>query len=332
MPSRGVTVHYRRLVRTHAALTGQSLAEAVGTALTSSRFANWEGRVRNVDRHIRHFVNNRDVGLDTTFGNLCAFTDNQMQAVIATGQQGRHEVDVNDLPPRQGENFLHGMAFWLLVGDHCYVVQHSSVRTGAIESYLSWLLRESGTMDDGEQIILQAEFPTGDLSDVGDVMAIEVGGIVPETIDLPTDGDKARTVERDVDVRRTLEQRAAPSELASRCLSAAFGSVEADRIMGRVPEGAALKVTVEVGYVTTRRAVSREALDSVAVAARNLDDGEVRIKGRNGNLRGEDARLHMPVRLRLVRENGNLFDWIDVQEKLLGVHESFLAEGRIPPD
>ena len=102
--------------------------------------------------------------------------------------------------------------------------------------------------------------------------------------------------------------------------------------MGRVPEGAALKVTVEVGYVTTRRTVSREALDSVAVAARNLDDGEVRIKGRNGNLRGEDARLHMQVRLGLVRENGNLFDWLDVQEKLLSVHESFLAEGRIPPD
>ncbi|MDE0179422.1 MAG: hypothetical protein OXP36_12615 [Gammaproteobacteria bacterium] len=295
---------------------------------------NWEDRVHRAtgDPHVSHFVNNHDIGLDTTFGNLCAFTDNQMQAVIATGQQGRHEVDVNDLPPRQGENFLHGMAFWLLVGDHCYVVQHSSVRTRAIESYLSWLLRQTGTLTDSEQVVLQAEFATGDVSGVGEVTAIEVGGLVPETIDPPESGDEQRTVVRDVDVRRTLEERVAGSELASRCLNAAFGTLEADRIMGRVPEGAALKVTVQVGYVTTRREVSREALASVAVAARNLDDGEVLVKGRNGNLRGEDARLHMPVRLGLVHPNGNLFDWVDVQEKLLSVHDRFLEEGRIPPD
>ena len=42
----------------------------------------------------------------------------------------------------QGNEYLKGAAYWLAVGDHCYVVQHSAVRVKAVEEYLTWLLRE----------------------------------------------------------------------------------------------------------------------------------------------------------------------------------------------
>ena len=285
--------------------------------------------VDNAD--VRRFVNNSHIDIGSTFGDLSSFTRDEMQAVINTGQVAIPAVNVADIPAPTGRNYLHGMAYWLLVGDHCYVLQHTSVRTKALEAYFSWLLRGAGPLQPRQQITLQAAFDVqGDAADVGDVTAIEIGGIVPDRPE--TAGSDSGMNSRSVQVRHALEERVAPLRAGWDWLAALMGSTEADRIMSRVPDGAALKVTLQVGYIALKRHLSRGAMDDLAVAVRNLDDGEVRIRGRKGRISGNEARLHMPVRVKLVRDNGNLLDFVDVHEQLENVHSTFLEEGRITPD
>ena len=52
----------------------------------------------------------------------------------------------------------------MVIGDHCYILQHARVRTKALEDYLTWLLRDATTTIGGN-VTLQATF---DVASVGD--------------------------------------------------------------------------------------------------------------------------------------------------------------------
>ena len=193
------------------------------------------------------------------------------------------------------------MAYWLLVGDHCYVIQHTAVRTKALESYFSWLLRQANVLQPNQQITLQAAFGVDDrAADVGDVTGIEISGIVP---DLPDTVQPDPSMDsRAIEVRRTLEERVPSLPAGLSWLESLVGPTEVGRILSRIPAGAALKVTLQVGYIALKRDLSRRVMDDLAVAARNFDHGEVRIRGRKGRISGDEARLHTTVQVKLVRE------------------------------
>ena len=333
--TRLVTVHYRRLARKDGRLLpGTKLSDAVGQALLDDAYAtDWQRRVTHAPGtpDVSQFVNNSHTDMDSTFGDLCSFTHDEMQAVISTGHIATPAVDIDDIGAPSGRDYLHGIAYWLLVGDHCYVIQHSSVRTKALEHYFTWLLRQAGMLHSDQAIILQAAFDVStDAPDVGDVTGIEIGGIV-------TDAPEAQypdseTISHETQVSRSLGQRVAPLDAGREWLRSIFGPIDADRIMAQVPFGAALKVSLHVGYVAMKRNLSRRAMDDLSVAVRNLDDGEVRIRGRKGQISRGEARLHMPARIKLQRANGNLLNFIDTKEKLENVHSTFLDEGRITPN
>ena len=78
-------------------------------------------------------------------------------------------------------------------------------------------------------------------------------------------------------------------------LESLFGEVGAGSILGDVPAGAALDVTVNIGYRSKRRRIDRSMLSDIGTRVRNLGDGEVKIRGRNGSAHGDDARLHMKM-------------------------------------
>ena len=338
MPSantRKVTVHYRRLTRDgDRFLPNHSLSDAVGEALQSAQFApDWQRRVMaSADGSgANQFVNHSVADVGATFGDLCSFTNDEMQAVISTGQIETPSVSVADVRAPDGRDYLHGMAYWLLVGNHCYVIQHASVRTKALESYLTWLLRKARLLEDDQRVTLQAQFALQgeEMENVGDVMGIEIGGIVAD--DGSASRPNAAVSSRALEVRRALEERVAPVNSGMDWLKSAFGPTEVDRIMSQVPDGAALKVTLRVGYIALQRSLSRQAIDDLAVAARNFDDGEVRIRGRKGDILGNEARLHMPVNVKLVRDHGHLLDFEDTHEQLMTVHDKFVEDGRVSP-
>ena len=61
----------------------------------------------------------------------------------------------------------------------------------------------------------------------------------------------------------------------------------------------------------------------MGTSLRNLDDGEVVIRGRDGVMRGEDARLFRATQVQKISKNSNLLDLVDARNELLETHVEF---------
>ena len=326
--TRYATVHYRRLASA-GDLSG-SLVDAIANALAATvngvRYGDsWQQRVETLptDPPQSRFINNVHTDGATAFGTLCAYTEAQMQALIDTSAAAPN-VNISDARPPHGNDYLHGIAYWLVVGDHCYLVQHPRVTSKTLEDYLTWLFRKTSQVDT-QAVVLRSEF---DIASVGgdpeDVVDLQVGGIAPEPPE-----QTGRMTEREIVERRSLEEVTPRFSAAKKVIESVFGELGANRIMNDVPPGAALEVTVNIGYRAKRRKMDRSTLKDIGTQLRNLGDGEVKIRGRTGSVHGEDARLHMKMPFKLIRQNGSLLDLEDARSQLRKVHERLLEDGKI---
>ena len=157
------TVHYRKWDRDEST---SSLSDLIQRALETKRDGvrladDWTLRVATAHRDPsqQRLINNVQMDRQGTFGCLCAYAESEMQAIIATHHQQAHKKDVplQDMRAPSIGDFLHGIAYWLIIDDHCYIVQHSRVRTMAFEEYLTWLLCDRTELI-AAPVILQAAF------------------------------------------------------------------------------------------------------------------------------------------------------------------------------
>ena len=50
--------------------------------------------------------------------------------------------DIAEAAPPAGHEYLHGICYFLAIGDHFYQIQSTSLQVVALEEYLTWFLRE----------------------------------------------------------------------------------------------------------------------------------------------------------------------------------------------
>ena len=333
---RYATVHYRRLVRSASVFaSGKTLSQTVQDALNrshasgSSYLNDWRARVAPSPSNNPQLRLTNDLHLDSmsTFGILCAYTPGDMQALIKANTPVSASAPISELKAPTNNEYVNGIAYWLIIGDHVYIVQHSAVRTKALEEYLTWLLRDETQMiNPPDTIILQSAF---DISSVGgdleNVKAVEIGGITPETVQ---DGDARETEER-----KSIFQNRPLLSSAPKLLSAIFGDLRAKEIINSVPPEASLDVLLSVGYrIKRRRELDTSFMSKLATDFRNLDDGEVKIFSKDGTVRGDEARLHENMPFKIMRPDGILFDLNDVRTKMGRVHQRFVEDGKIDSD
>lgn len=334
--TRPATVHYRRLVSVPSMSSPLAVAveQALDAVVDGGRYRDdWRRRVETLpgDPPQSRFINNVHSDGLTAFGTLCAYTEQQMQALIDTGPAAASaDVPVSDAQAPTGSDYLHGIAYWLTIRDHCYVVQHPRVTSKALEQYLTWLLRRTDVFDNTQTVVLGSHFDlTAVGGDLDEVVSIEIGGLAPETVGGDDRDAAVEVTTRDVEERRSLKEIKPPFAKARRVLEGLLGEMEASNFMENMPEGAALDVTVKIGYRSKRRRIERSGLKEVGTQLRNLGDGDVKIRGPSGTIHGNDARLHMNMPFKLIRANGVLLDLEDARTQLRKVHDRFLEDGKI---
>ena len=352
MSNKYATVHYRCLRREDDAFPDMTLAQAIQKGMdvlhrTGTAFSkDWRLRVTPVPRYPdnKRFVNDFFANDETAFGNICVFTPGEMQALLETDSPGNdgdeadrapiEAVDISEGTAPKGMEYLHGIAYWLAVNDHLFMVQHTSLQSKSMEEYLTWFLRDAtGVIGEKHYVELQAKFDIGSMpGDIDDVQSIEVGGLVPETVrdhELPAEkrdkqGQVVETVER-----TGLGDRYAMFDKARKIIEDLLGEMEAKKIMETMPSDAALEVTVNIGYRSTKRKLKREFMKDLASGLRNLPEGELHIRGKDGNIKGDEARLHMSMPFKLVRNNSSLLDLENTRGQLIKVYQRFLEDGKI---
>ena len=121
---------------------------------------NWQLRSTRVPNQAGHyrFLNHFHQDDEVIFGNTCLFSPGQMQAVLRD-VPNVETVDIAEMRAPDGTQYLHAIAYWLVVRDHFFLVQHVSLQAKAMEEYLTWLLRDqTGTISPHHHVHLQAVF------------------------------------------------------------------------------------------------------------------------------------------------------------------------------
>ena len=337
------TVHYRKFDPVPNPWTKGTLQSLLIESLSVSteqgdRFSeNWQKRCFGVPSEdaLQRFTYGISYSSEYIFGVLCLYRPDDWAPVLKRAiSEAEHdhlsldevlrEVEIAERRPVEGEDYIRGIAYWLVVGDHFFVVQHTSIQTKAFEEYFVSFFRAASTIGGADDFALQSVFNKSIVGgDLDDISAVEIGGVM----------NHGKSTDQPVKILETEEQKVKGRrymfEKAKEILSAIFGPPDAAKILADFPSEAELVVDVRFGYKTKKRKLSRAVLSDIARAARNLPDGEVRAISKNGRQIGDDLRLSMQMPFKLIRQDGALLDLEDTRVQLLRVYQRFTEDGKI---
>lgn len=345
MPKKVVKVHYRRVNRDNNALPNTPFHNLLSSALKKD-IGNGKTVADSVAQRLaavpnneddRRLINNFYIHDNYVFGNLVQFSPGQLQALL---KKGDSSVDyssevcldlVEDKAP-EGMEYIRGVSYWLSIGDHFYIIQNVSLTSKAAEEYLTWLLRDkTRILDDSQYVALDALLDRAQVGgDLGDINSIEIGGLVPETVRaLPSESIAQESGVEDVVTRQSLGERFAAFGKAFTIIKDLVGEVEAKKILEKIPDEAALEVKVSIGFRSTTRRLKKAFMKEIESGLRNLPDGEMRVRSKDGYVKGGDVRLSQDMPVELTKDGSSLLVLSDALNQMLEVHRRFVEDGRI---
>lgn len=346
-PTKRCKIHYRRLRRNGSNLPPASLSELLTTALNYSfERVTLKDKVElriapsSAENPAQRVLNHLYITDDYIFGNACSFTPGQMQALLRTAagheSQGTLQdvldaYDIQEARARAGHEYIGGICYWLAIEDHFYQIQHVSLQAKQMEEYFNWLLRErTQTVGANAFVELMCEFDRNQVGgDLGEISAIEIGGIAPETVSQPIVDNPTTEIAKDVETTEAVGSKSAYFEKARKVLDVVAGPIGAKKILEEMPDEASLEVKVNIGYKATKRKFNKDFMGNIASGLRNLPDGEMRVRGKYGEMHGSDIRLSEDMSVKKLSEESSLLDLEHALEQMLEVHRRFVHDGRV---
>lgn len=350
MTTKRVKVHYRRLIRDGAIFPTESLSDRIAAAMefTLPNGSVMKTRAKNRVTPVagqpgyERMLNTYHAGNGFVFGTVCLFSPGQLQALLHVVDDNSEHPDLADVLEQleiretaapKGHEYVHGMTYWFATGDHFYQIQHVTLQSKAMEEYLTWLLRDkSGVIAPQHTVALQWKFDRAQVGD-DDLTSIEIGGRMPETYRAPSpdvDGQALTAKMEQVDTRESIGERIAATFAAGRkVLVDLIGEVETAKIIETMPMEASLDVRVNIGFRSTKKRIRKEVMNNLETGLRNIADGEVVARGRNGEVRGDDARLSMDMGVKRISATSGLLDPEHALKQMKEVHRRFLHDSRL---
>ena len=340
-------IHYRRLQRNGSNLPSASFSDLISAALNST--VGGVALKDRVDLRImpsslahpaQRVINHLHIANEFVFGNACSFTPGQMQALLKTAatQQPHGSLpaalaayDIQEARAQAGHEYVGGICYWLAYQDHFYQIQHVSLQAKQVEEYFCWLLGERTSVVNGnDSIRLMCEFDRQQVGgDLDEISSIEIGGIAPETAVQPSFATPGTPRVEEIETTESVGSKAAYFERARKVLRALLGQAGAQEIMDSVPDEASLEVKVNIGYKSKRRRLNKEFMGDIASGLRNLPDGEMRVRGKSGEMRGSDVRLSEDMSVKRLSGDSGLLDMEHALEQMLEVHRRFVHDGKV---
>lgn len=350
MSNKRVKIHYRRLIRTDETFPKASLRDRIVAAMEASlpSGVRVKDRARNRVAEVpgqpgyERMLNTYYAAGDYAFGTVCLVAPGQLQALLKVTDDASHEaladmleaLEIAEAAAPEGHEYVHGMTYWMSVDDHFYQIQHTTLQSKAMEEYLTWLLRDrSKVIGENHCVALQWKFDRTQVGGDEELSSIEVGGLMPETFRPPLEPRHfpvAPGETEDIATRESVGERVAHTfSAAYKVMVDLLGEVETNKIIESMPPEAALDVRVNIGFKATRRRLRRAAMNELETGLRNIADGEIIARGRNGLVRGDDARLSLDMQVKRISETSGLLDPEDAFKQMQEVHRRFVHDGML---
>lgn len=349
-----VTIHYRRYVRDNDAPTLEMMihramnarCETLGAAVRD----RYTLRIQTVgaDNFLANIFD--DSGAENedqpvAFGDVVHFTKGHMQAVLEMTDHTLPQLAVAQMAAPERSEYVHSQMFWLVKGDHVFVIQSTSLQTEALERYLAWLLSQRVPGWEGN-VTLAAKFDSAVVGgDLGDIKEIVIGGALsgpqaPSEEDGTAAHQSTQTQVREITSTSDVMSRVSSGqEMVRGVLEALLNhdSAAADRVLESVPSDAELHVQVHIGYKTRRRKVDRAPLRNLEVGLRHIPDSQLSVLSQGSKTSPDGSvRLHHNASVRLIKSGngdseiiGSLLDPRDVLRAMWQAYAVMMADGKI---
>lgn len=344
-----VKIHYRKFSR-DATYPGQTLETMIRTAMSSNiggatlkdRYTSRVQTVGNDNFFVNTYSDVASDGAGLVFGDVIHFTKGHLQALFKVGQENIPSAPVQQMPAPALSEYVHSQMFWMVKGDHVFVIQSVSLKTENFEMYLKWLLStQTSNLPANLEIVLAAKFDQGLVGgDLDDIQEIVVGGVATHASEpLPPNQPLGEEVTREVtstgEVGASRQTGWAQAREILKTLLG--GDATVNQFMLGVPADAELKVEVHIGYKTRKRQVSRAALRQLETGLRNLPDSQLQVKSKGSSKAADGSiRLHHDAGINLIKTldgdieiAGSLLDPTDVLRAMYEAYSVFIANGKI---
>lgn len=256
MSRQSVTIHYRQLEDVTNAFDGQTLEDAVRSAMAQvldggPLSTHWKRRAWVVPPSDEDtlLLNLHHDGGGFFFGDLTQYTRGFMQALLAN-MEDTPTLDVEQEPPPEGKEYIHSMMYWMAIKNHVLIIQSRSLTTKKLEEYLTWLLKDrTTTVSPTGHVILQSTFDSADMGgDLDDILEIVVGGAsgLISTTPAPNVGEERLS---ETEVYREIAETRPWHERAVEVLRAVMtNEADVQELLESIPDDANLQVSVHIGY------------------------------------------------------------------------------------
>ncbi|MGS1116857.1 hypothetical protein [Castellaniella sp. UC4442_H9] len=293
------------------------------------------------------FYDQGGAGQTLAFGDVMHFTKGYMQAVLEMSDQAASQLTVAQMAAPAKSEYVHSQMFWMVKGDHVFIIQSTSLQTEALERYLAWLL---STYVPGwtANVTLAAKFDSAVVAgDLGDINEIVIGGALSgaqaptQTVGAePAPDERAVSRVREVTTSEDLMSRVSSGqEMVRGVLEALLNhdSAAADQVLQSVPADAELHVQVHIGYKTRRRKVDRTPLRNLEVGLRHIPDSQLSVLAKGSKTAPDGSvRLHHDASVKLIKSRngdseivGSLLDPQDVLRAMWQAYGNMIADGKI---
>jgi hypothetical protein len=325
------TIQYRRLKHEDfpdigelkeilvAAMLAQRTGRLVGEFIGNRKFdLDQDGRITLLN-HITERAH-----WDTPFfsGQLIYFERGaNVPAILGDPDADVNELDLGQFALGDDASMIHGILYFVAVGDHLGLIESTGLRSVRLERFLTQLLTQSELLEAGQTVTLNAMFTAQGGRAVSQATQVEITAGKARRSE-PQPGDLApRIVERDIEQARREGQTViqilevlgwTPDDIA--------------RLMSEVPAGGWLEGIFRFfikSRTARRRPMRRETLDE---AFRNVNPADVTILGKGK--REKDGFVKLTT-TRAVETVGSLLNPTSAVQQIEAALRDWAANGQI---
>jgi len=244
------------------------------------------------NRHVRSIIYHR-THANMLFGIFASY-ERGTQQMIVTEDDDAETLTIEQVAPPKGDDnkrreFLEGVCYFGLFGNHVLVVQSNALGSKHVESHVNWLLRQSAVVAEGNAIGLSDQIAAATKERIRNahVKEVEIGAPFIEAEAAPPSTNKE--IVKDT----AFNFKGIGLEMVRQILGDQLDSMKlADALDGNI------EVSLRIRYKKKTTEKAHELLDNIALAIRNIDEDEVKLHlVGGGQVDGNQLKLSSQLRI-----------------------------------
>ncbi|MEF8746666.1 MAG: hypothetical protein V5B31_02155 [Candidatus Accumulibacter propinquus] len=272
-------------------------------------------------------ISARSSDLGFLCGRLTTFERGGYQTVIADDPEAK-DLPLSAIEPPEKEGVPHqfatGMLYFCIFQNHVAVIQSASLRAGAFEQHLAWLLREKTsnlTPQQGVALVDEPRQATRDRIKKAHVRSVMIGRpLLEESVIVPAHATQTKAQSRfkgSGGLIRVIKEWLDPTQFEH--LGLEQGVFDGN-----------LEVWIEIRYPKRLRSCPEDAirlLDDLALALRDLDEDQTRLELADGtHVKGNELKISGHVEARV---SAGLLEEADLYSAMREWLEALIKDGSI---